>query len=255
MRATRDYALVDRMAKTPAAVPRLLERVWGPAKAKAAVERDALAAMARSCGETHAHRALGLALLRREGAARALRHRRRRREALLRARPHARGRVRLREPPVRHPLRALPRRRGVPPGRARLRGAGRRRARSWACSCRTTSCDRPSAAARGCPPTAQQSRANGATADRRQQQQLREGARRRADAAVGRRRPHAVPRVRPRAARAAVAGDLRAPVGHQRAARLRRAALAALRALGVRAAGAAAARAACRRPARRSPTR
>jgi peptidyl-dipeptidase Dcp len=49
-----DYALVDRMAKTPSAVSRLLERVWGPAKAKAAVERDALAAMARTCGETHA---------------------------------------------------------------------------------------------------------------------------------------------------------------------------------------------------------
>ncbi|MEO8485501.1 MAG: M3 family metallopeptidase [Betaproteobacteria bacterium] len=49
-----DYALVDRMAKTPAAVARLLKRVWGPAKAKAAVERDALLAMARASGATHA---------------------------------------------------------------------------------------------------------------------------------------------------------------------------------------------------------
>jgi len=53
-RAYADYALVDRMAKTPAAVARLLERVWGPAKAKAAVERDALHEFARASGATHA---------------------------------------------------------------------------------------------------------------------------------------------------------------------------------------------------------
>lgn len=49
-----DYALVDRMARTPAAVARLLERVWAPAKAKALAEREALAAMARACGAAHA---------------------------------------------------------------------------------------------------------------------------------------------------------------------------------------------------------
>lgn len=48
------YALADRMAKTPAAVDRLLQRVWQPALAKARAERDALAAMARSCGAAHA---------------------------------------------------------------------------------------------------------------------------------------------------------------------------------------------------------
>jgi peptidyl-dipeptidase Dcp len=53
-RTYADYALVDRMAKTPAAVARLLERVWGPAKTKAAAERDMLAAMARESGATHA---------------------------------------------------------------------------------------------------------------------------------------------------------------------------------------------------------
>ncbi len=37
-----DYALVDRMAGTPAAVAGLLAQVWEPAKAKAAAERDAL---------------------------------------------------------------------------------------------------------------------------------------------------------------------------------------------------------------------
>jgi peptidyl-dipeptidase Dcp len=52
-RTYADYALVDRMEKTPAAVARLLERVWGPAKAKALAERDALAAFARASGATH----------------------------------------------------------------------------------------------------------------------------------------------------------------------------------------------------------
>ncbi|MEP6702694.1 MAG: M3 family metallopeptidase, partial [Betaproteobacteria bacterium] len=45
-----DYALVDRMAGTPAAVAKLLAQVWGPAKAKAAGERDALQAIAQSSG-------------------------------------------------------------------------------------------------------------------------------------------------------------------------------------------------------------
>ena len=44
----------DRMAGTPQAVARLLEQVWEPAKARAAAERDALQAMARSRGATHA---------------------------------------------------------------------------------------------------------------------------------------------------------------------------------------------------------
>jgi len=47
------YALVDRMAGTPEAVAALLEQVWEPAKARAAVERDTLGAMARAQGETH----------------------------------------------------------------------------------------------------------------------------------------------------------------------------------------------------------
>ena len=46
-----EYALVDRMARTPAAVARLLEQVWEPARKRAAEERDALAAMAASHGE------------------------------------------------------------------------------------------------------------------------------------------------------------------------------------------------------------
>ena len=46
-----DYALVDRMAKTPGAVADLLGQVWEPAKAKAAAECEALRAMALSRGE------------------------------------------------------------------------------------------------------------------------------------------------------------------------------------------------------------
>jgi peptidyl-dipeptidase Dcp len=49
-----EYALVDRMARTPAAVARLLEQVWTPAKKRAAEERDALAALAASRGESTA---------------------------------------------------------------------------------------------------------------------------------------------------------------------------------------------------------
>jgi peptidyl-dipeptidase Dcp len=52
-RSYADYALVDRMAGTPGAVAKLLADVWEPAKARAAADRDALAAMALAHGETH----------------------------------------------------------------------------------------------------------------------------------------------------------------------------------------------------------
>ncbi len=47
-----DYALVDRMAGTPAAVAQLLAQVWEPAKARAATESAALRAMALAEGQT-----------------------------------------------------------------------------------------------------------------------------------------------------------------------------------------------------------
>jgi peptidyl-dipeptidase Dcp len=47
-----DFALVDRMAKTPNAVAELLEKVWEPAKRRAADELAALDAMRISHGET-----------------------------------------------------------------------------------------------------------------------------------------------------------------------------------------------------------
>lgn len=48
------FALVDRMAGTPDAVAQLFARVWEPAKAKAAVERQVLTEAARAHGATHA---------------------------------------------------------------------------------------------------------------------------------------------------------------------------------------------------------
>ncbi len=48
-----DYALVDRMAGTPAAVAQLLEQVWEPAKARAAAECAALRAWALDHGVQH----------------------------------------------------------------------------------------------------------------------------------------------------------------------------------------------------------
>ena len=47
-----DYALTDTMAGSVTAVNALLQRVWEPAKARAAEERDALRAMALSRGDT-----------------------------------------------------------------------------------------------------------------------------------------------------------------------------------------------------------
>ena len=84
--------------------------------------------------------------------------------------------------------------------------------------------------------------------------QFRQGRRRRALAAVARRRPHPVPRVRPRPARHALQRDLSVAVGHLRVHRLRRAALAALRALAGAAARCCSSSPATTRPASRCRT-
>ncbi|MFN9479357.1 MAG: M3 family metallopeptidase [Betaproteobacteria bacterium] len=47
-----DYALADRMAQRPVTAVALLEQVWGPARARAQAERDALAELARTLGQT-----------------------------------------------------------------------------------------------------------------------------------------------------------------------------------------------------------
>ena len=48
-----DYALVDRMAKTPAAVMQLLDNVWDRAKKVVERERAALQSVQRDAGDTH----------------------------------------------------------------------------------------------------------------------------------------------------------------------------------------------------------
>ena len=118
-----DYALADRMARTPPAVDALLERVWAPAKARAAAEAKELSALAREHGDDRAGRALGLALLGREGAADAVPAERRRGDAVLLPRRDDGGDVRLRQSPVRHLVRSPAGHRHLSPGRARLRGA------------------------------------------------------------------------------------------------------------------------------------
>jgi len=49
-----DYALADTMAGTQAAVDALLAQVWGPARARADAEHDALQGMLQSAGASHA---------------------------------------------------------------------------------------------------------------------------------------------------------------------------------------------------------
>src|SRR6266404_5154410 len=117
------YRLEDSMAKTPQAVRGLLERVWKPARA-ARSRRVAGAGDGR--GRQFRVGAVGLAFLRRKTAAGQSQFRRRRDQALSRARPHDRGRLRHRPPPVRrHVLRAHGHS-GLASGRAGLGGERRR---------------------------------------------------------------------------------------------------------------------------------
>jgi peptidyl-dipeptidase Dcp len=67
------FRLADSMAGTPAAAEALLAEVWEPAKRRAAEERDRLLAVARARRLHRRSGAMGLALLRREGAPRRLR--------------------------------------------------------------------------------------------------------------------------------------------------------------------------------------
>ena len=76
-----DSALEFSMAKTPAAVRKLLMEVWGPARKRAAEERDQLQKAVQAEGGNFKLAALGLALLRREGAQGQVRRRRRRRSS------------------------------------------------------------------------------------------------------------------------------------------------------------------------------
>ena len=93
-----DYRLEDAMAKTPEAVRGLLERVWKPARGPGAGRSRRPAGAGRGGGRQFRAGAVGLALLRRKAAAAQRQFRRRRHQALSRARPHDRGGLRLRAP-------------------------------------------------------------------------------------------------------------------------------------------------------------
>ena len=93
----------------------------------------------RGGGRQFRARALGLALLRRKAAAGEGQFRRRRDQAVSRARPHDRGGLRLRHPPVRRHLRRAQGHPGLASGRAGLGGAGSRRQATRRCSMATTS--------------------------------------------------------------------------------------------------------------------
>jgi peptidyl-dipeptidase Dcp len=98
------YRLEDSMAKTPQAVRGLLERVWKPARARALADRDALQALVAEEGGNFAlapwdwrYYAEKLRQVRANFDDAAI-------KPYLVARPHDRGRLRLRHPPVRRQL-------------------------------------------------------------------------------------------------------------------------------------------------------
>jgi peptidyl-dipeptidase Dcp len=121
-----EYALVDRMAGNPAAVAKLLGEVWEPAKARAKAERDALAAMALTHGETHAIEPWDWRYYA-ERCARRVTGSTKRREAVFFAGPDAGRSLRHRPAAVRLDLRREAGHPHVPSRRAHVRGARSRR--------------------------------------------------------------------------------------------------------------------------------
>ena len=213
------------------------------ARADAAGSRCA-SGIDRGGGRQFRARRLGLALLRRKAAAGPGQFRRCRDQAVSVARPHDRGGVRLRQPPVRPFLCRAQGCPGLASGRAGLGGPGSHWCAPGAVLWRLL---RPALqalrrlddlAARPA-----EARRRGGAGDP-QCLQFLQGGRRRALAAVAGRRPHPVPRVRARPARHTVGRRLSFAVRDQRVYGLRRTALAALRALAGTAAGAAPVRAA-----------
>ncbi len=202
------YRLDDAMAKTPEAVRALLERVWKPARDRAMADRDALQALAQAEGGNFA-----LAPWDWRYYAEKLRKARfdidagRNRTVSVARQDHRSG-LRHRRPPVRPRLPRAPRRAGVAPRRPRLgghrprrplpRAVLRRLLRALQQTQRRLDDDaaHPGKARRRHPPA------------RYQRHELRQGRRRRADAAVLRRCPHPVPRIRPRPAWPPVGRDL-----------------------------------------------
>ena len=197
-----DFVLEENMAKTPAGVYGLLNRIW-PASLGAGEEGSGRPA-GRDQGRRQGLRArgVGLALLHREGPEGALRPRRPGAPPLLPARPGARGRLLRGEPALRPHLHRADRRAEVPPRGPRLRGEGRRRLVPRPLHGRLPPAPRQAERRlvrpdpRGVGPGRQ-----GRPPDRHERHQLHAPRRRRARPPLARGGPDALPRVRPRAER------------------------------------------------------
>ena len=210
----------------------LMRRVWAPARAQALREAEALAGDDRRRGRQFRAAAWDWRYYAEKRRKALYDFDESELQALSAARSDDRRRLRRRPSPVRRLLRRARRRRSAASGRARLGGARTPTARRSRCSSATISRGPPSTAAPGCARCATSSKLDGARpADRRQRDELRARRRGRAVPAQPRRGAHPVPRIRPRPARHAVGRDLSATLRHQCRARLRRTALAALRAL------------------------
>ena len=225
-----DYRLDDQMAKTPQAARKLLDEVWGRGRAKAAVERDALqkmsptrAAISRSAPQDWRYYSEKLRKAKYELDEAEIKH-------LLPARQDYRSRLRNCAPPVRADLHAgqraaLSRRRAGVGSQGRQRHPRRPvhrrlfRAQLQAQRRLDDSVARPGKTDRRCSP------------DHPECVQFLQASGRRTCATIIRRRPHAVPRIRPRLARSHVERDLSIAGGHQCQQRFCRAAFTALRAL------------------------
>ena len=143
-----DYRLDDQMAKTPQAARKLLDEVWGRARAKAAAERDALQAMIAEEGGNFAlaphdwrYYAEKLRKARYDLDEAEIKPYFQLDKMIEAAFETARRLFGLTFTPVE--------RAALSPGRARLRGDGRRKAATSACSSATISRAAPSTAAPG----------------------------------------------------------------------------------------------------------
>ena len=126
------YRLDDAMAKTPAAVRGLLDRVWVPARAVALADRDAMQAIVQAEGGNFELAAWDWRYYVELAAQGALRPRRGDHQAVLPARPHDRSCLLHGQSAVRPELRAPRRHSGLARGRAGVGGARRRRTPSRA---------------------------------------------------------------------------------------------------------------------------
>ena len=216
------YVTSDETAGSPEAVHDLLRQLAVPAARNARREQAALQAIIDAEPEPFPLEAHDWAFYTEKVRAGRVRPRPRGAAPVVRGRARAPGRrLPRRDRALRHHLHRARRPVGLPPRRARLRGAQRRRL--GARPLRPRPLHARHEARRGVDELDRLAVAPARHAARRRQQPQRAQARRRAaDAAHARRGHHALPRVRTRAARAVRDRHLPALRGHERVPRLRR---------------------------------